>query len=294
MALKLLIKYTFIFVTLAMAGCVNNHSTPKAKVAEMTEAERNTYNMCKYWQEFDFNDTTWLSHKKELEQVFAVWVEGVLKAYYESDTILSWDPIKRASVSEPMLSRFMSMADECFRNPISPWRCEELYIPMLETALASDKASEEDKLRWEDRLAKALMNRQGTIATDFEFVTMSGKTNTLHNINATYTLLYFFNPGCHDCERVSQVIEDSPVVEALIDCDKLKVAAIYPDEDLGEWNKLPRQAINGWTIGRITDEAEREKYDLPAIPNLYLLDKDKSVIIKDGTIEEIIFALQNM
>lgn len=294
MVLKFIQNFTFLCVALAIIGCGNNVSTENTNVAEMTDAERHNYNMCKYWQEFNFNDTTWLSHKKELEQVFAVWVEGVLKAYYENDTILSREPIERAMISGPMLSRFMDMADECFRNPISPWRCEELYIPMLETALKSDKASLEDKMRWEDRLSKALMNRQGKTAADIEFETITGVKSNLHSINATYTLLYFFNPGCHDCERVSQVIEDSPVVEALIDCDKLKIVAIYPDEDLGEWNKLPRRTINGWTIGRITDESEREKYDLPAIPNLYLLDKDKTVIIKDGTIEEIIFALQNM
>ena len=277
-----------------LAGCGNKVSSVDNVEAEMTDAERRIYNTGNYWKEFNFNDTSWLNHKQELEQVFATWVENSLAVYIESDTILTCDPIVRAEVSPQIHSRFMDMADECFRNPISPWRCEELYIPMLETALSYSQASEPDRMKWQDRLTKALMNRQGTTATDFEYQSMAGKRGNLHAIDAPYTLLYFFNPGCHDCERVSQVIEESPVIEALIDCDKLRVAAIYPDEDLSEWNKLPRRMIKGWTIGRITDENEREKYDLPAIPNLYLLDSDKTVIVKDGTIEEIIYLLENM
>ena len=250
--------------------------------------------MVNYWNKFDFKDTTWLSHKQELEKVFAVWVEGTLSAYYDCDTIITGDIVSRASVSKPMLMRFMHMADECFRNPMSPWRCEELYIPILEKAVEIEGIDYAEKLRWIDRLEKAKMNRFNTIATDFDFITDEGKINSLHSIGSQWIILYFFNPGCHDCERVSNVIKDSPVVQALLDCNALTVLALYPDEDLSEWNKHLGEFPKEWTVARYAHENERDKYDLPAIPNVYLLDLDKRVVVKDGNIEDILYLLENM
>ncbi len=257
----------------------------------MTTQEKNLTEMGNYWRNFNFNDTTWLSHDKELEKIFAVWAEGILNAYYDCDTVMSREPITKAANNTRMLQRFMDMADECFRNPISPWRCEELYIPMLEEALKSPIAYETDKMRWRNLLETASMNRQGQTASDFEYITTKNKTGQMHNISTTWTLLYFFNPGCHDCERVSQIITESPVINALIDCGKITILAIYPDEDLSEWKKHNGQLPKTWIEARYMSQKDRDKYDLPAIPNLYLLDSNKKVIIKDGNIEEIIHLL---
>ncbi|MBR5898408.1 MAG: DUF5106 domain-containing protein [Muribaculaceae bacterium] len=287
-------KKGFFYAILALIAVSCSAKSEQHDAVELTPAEKNVEAMANYWNKFNFADTTWLAHEKELEQVFAVWVEGVLAAYYDCDTILTGDIAERASVSKPMFKQFMHMADECFRNPNSPWRCEELYIPILEKAVKIDGVDDAEKLRWNDRLEKAKMNRFNTIATDFDFRTDKGTTGSLHGIDTQWVLLYFFNPGCHDCERVSGVIKDSPIVQALIDCNALTVLALYPDEDLAEWNKHRGEFPKEWTVARYADQSESEKYDLPAIPNLYLLDRDKRVVVKDGNIEDILYILENM
>ena len=64
--------------------------------------------------------------------------------------------------------------------------------------------------------------------------------------------------------------------------------------DLAEWREyrghIPPSWINGYDAGCVV--REKSLYDLHAIPALYLLDRDKRVLVKDSTdvpyIEEVI------
>lgn len=247
----------------------------------------------RYWDDFDFSDTTWLYlPQQEVEGLFLQWAEGALFAYYECDTALSGALIRRAAVNPQMLVRFMEMGEKCFRDPNSPWRCEELYIPMLEAALKAD-AGEAYNRRYREHLRLAMMNRQGTVANDFAYITDARQKGALHDIDAEYLLLYFFNPGCHDCGRVSGVIANSQPVNRLIEQGRLVVVALYPDEDMTAWNEHRGENPLSWITARYACEEDREKYDLPAIPNLYLLGRDKTVLLKDATVEEIIGYLES-
>lgn len=247
----------------------------------------------RYWDDFDFSDTTWLSlPQQEVEGLFLQWAEGALFAYYECDTALSGALIRRAAVNPQMLVRFMEMGEKCFRDPNSPWRCEELYIPMLEAALKAD-AGEAYNRRYREHLRLAMMNRQGTVANDFTYINDARQKGALYEIDAEYLLLYFFNPGCHDCGRVSGIIANSQPVNRLIEQGRLVVVALYPDEDMAAWNEHRGENPKSWITARYACEEDREKYDLPAIPNLYLLGRDKTVLLKDATVEEIIGYLES-
>ena len=80
----------------------------------------------------------------------------------------------------------------------------------------------------------------------------------------------------------------------MIERGRLKVLALYPDEDLTEWrdyrDHIPASWINAYDKGCVV--REKSLYALHAIPALYLLDSRKRVLVKDSTdvaqIEEII------
>jgi hypothetical protein len=87
------------------------------------------------------------------------------------------------------------------------------------------------------------------------------------------------------CRDITEALKRSQIISDLQQQGRLKVLAIYPDENLDEWHKhlsdMPSEWINGYDRGcRI----ERENlYNISAIPALYLLDKDKIVLVKDST-----------
>ncbi len=289
-----LIKLSYIILSLLIfTSCDNKKNGDKKYDSEQSEFDRFTHDVIHYWDGFNFSDTTILSRsKQELEHTFAQWIEMSLALYYDTDSVYTGEVIKRAKINNVMLVRFMDMSETCLNDPNSPFRCEELYIPILREAINSS-VGDEYKMRYRAHLETAMMNRKGTIASDFTYITVLRKEGTLHAIESPYTILYFFNPDCQDCARVSEIIATDGVLNALIDTDKLSILAIYPDEDLNSWNKHQNEFPKSWITGRYSNEYDREKYDLPAIPNLYLLDSEKRVIMKDAIIEHIIHYLAN-
>ena len=99
---------------------------------------------------------------------------------------------------------------------------------------------------------------------------------------------------CPMCKQLREQIGGSPMLSEMIERGRLKVVALYPDEDLAEWREyrghIPPSWINGYDAGCVV--REKSLYDLHAIPALYLLDRDKRVLVKDSTdvpyIEEVI------
>ena len=86
------------------------------------------------------------------------------------------------------------------------------------------------------------------------------------------------------CKTVREAISASPMLNELVERGKLKVLALFPDEDLTEWQEYRPQIlarwINAYDKGCVV--RDRELYDLKAIPALYLLDRDKRVMVKDA------------
>ena len=75
----------------------------------------------------------------------------------------------------------------------------------------------------------------------------------------------------------SQVIKDKLALK------QLKLLAVYTDTDLVLWRKHLPELPGQWIGGR--DEGEylykNNVYDLKALPTVYLLDKNKKVVLKD-------------
>lgn len=86
------------------------------------------------------------------------------------------------------------------------------------------------------------------------------------------------------CRTVREEICASDLLSRYIASGRLKVLAIYPDQDLDEWFRYRSEMPSTWINGYDRECVMRSEgtYNLTAIPSLYLLDKDKTVLIKDG------------
>ena len=202
--------------------------------------------------------------------------------------------MRRASASRPMLDYFTMLAQQVIHDPNSPLRNDEFYIPVMQAVLASPYYDEYERIGPAYDLAMASQNRLGQRANDFRYTLASGATGTLYGVKAEYTLLFINNPGCGMCKQLREQISGSPMLSEMIERGRLKILALYPDEDLTEWRNyrdhIPASWINAYDAGCLV--RENGTYDLTAIPSLYLLDSDKRVLVKDSTdvpyIEEVI------
>ena len=251
-----------------------------------------------FWDNFDFTDTLWTTKADttEMLRAYAAFVAGVVGPTNQ-------EPIRklmqRASASKKMFDYFAMLSEKVLYDPNSPYRSDELYIAVLEAQLASPHYDKYEKMAPEYNLRIVSQNRIGHEANDFDYTLKTGRTSNLYSLKSDFVILYINNPGCTMCREITEVLKQSPIISDLQRKGRLKILAIYPDENLDEWHKhyadLPANWINSYDKGcRI----ERENlYNVRAIPALYLLDKDKRVLVKDsvnvGEIEAVLSQLTN-
>ena len=258
---------------------------PALAPAMLPQEQKMEYMREHYWDKFDFSETTFINQidSTKMLTAFAVYATG----YIPDSLAYKYMPrlMQRASTSKRMYTYFLMLAEGVLHDPNSPLRNDEKYIPVLENAVQSSLLDEYERMPYEYDLEIARQNRIGRIANDFTYTLPSGRTATLHNIKADFTLIFISNPGCPMCREVKEQITTSPMLQELIERKELKVLVIYPDTDLEAWREHLQDYPASWINGYDADQRiEKERlYDLKAIPALYLLDKQKRVMAKDCT-----------
>lgn len=192
-----------------------------------------------------------------------------------------------------LLPELTGLVSRYFYDPNSPLRSEELYLPFAQGLAGCPLITSLDRERYAREARLCALNRPGTRAADFRFVDTAGHRHTLYGIKADMTLLVFGNPDCHACKELQEALEGSEELSGAIASGELKVVDIYIDEDVEAWKEhipeYPASWINGYDPGFVirTDLL----YNVRALPSLYLLSADKTVLLKDATPEQFFAAL---
>lgn len=257
--------------------------------------QRAAYLAQHYWENFNFADTTYVHDADVSEQAMSNYIDVLKRVSPDVASSAIKVMLSKAEVDSVMYAYMTGLYEKYLYDPNSPMRDESLYIPVLQAIIASTKVSEVDKVRPQHLLDLALKNRVGFPATDFVYTLANGSTGRLHGIKADILLLFFYNPDCHNCQQITEQLNESEVVNQLMKGKRLKILAVYPDEDLDAWRKhlpsMPASWINSYD--KSLDIRNKEVYDLKAIPTLYLLDKEKKVVLKDVTFAQVEAYLTN-
>jgi hypothetical protein len=256
--------------------------------------ERAEYLVKHYWDNFNFSDTAYIHVPEITEQAFVDYLDIMPYTSLAVASEAIREMLKRAEAERKVFLYFANLYEKYLYDPNSAMRNDAFFIPVLEAMLASPAVEEKTRPAYLLELAKR--NRPGEKAIDFTYTPADGKSATLYALKADYTLLFFYNPDCRNCQEVSAQLQASPAVESLMKEGKLRILAVYPDEDLQAWKnyllRVPRAWVNAYDAStRLKNE---EIYDLKAIPTLYLLDKDKVVLLKDPTMEKLANYLQEI
>ena len=230
-----------------------------------------------WWRDFDYSDTTQvaLTDTAYMVRLFADWATVLERVPRETGTECVEQVMDRASASENTFGMFVMAAREVLADPNSQLRDDELYMPVLRIRIASPFTDEVTRERCRYRLGILSQNRIGHKANNIR---------TLYGIKAEYTLIFINNPGCEMCRTVREEICASALLSGYIASGRLKVLAIYPDQDLDEWLRYRSEMPSAWINGYDRECVMRSEgtYNLTAIPSLYLLDSGKTVLVKDA------------
>ncbi|WP_286334925.1 DUF5106 domain-containing protein [Bacteroides caecimuris] len=258
--------------------------------AMMTAPEQRADFLVKhYWDNVNFADTNYIHHPEVTEQAWADYCDILNHVPLETAQEAMRKTIERTNVDKKVFTYITDLADKYLYDPNSPMRNEEFYIPVLDAMLDSPLLEEIEKVRPKARRELAQKNRIGTKALNFNYTLASDAQGSLYQLQAEYILLFINNPGCHACTETIDALKNAPIINQLLEQKRLTVLSIYPDEELDEWrkhlNEFPQEWINGYD--KKFAIKEQQLYDLKAIPTLYLLNKEKTVLLKDATAQAV-------
>ena len=81
----------------------------------------------------------------------------------------------------------------------------------------------------------------------------------------------------------------SPVINDLVKQGKLKILMTYVNDDIEAWEKHSTDIPDSWIYSRDTEQKIiiEEIFNIKQFPTMYLLDKDKKVLLKDTAFEKL-------
>jgi thiol-disulfide isomerase/thioredoxin len=152
------------------------------------------------------------------------------------------------------------------------------------------------------RRAYMLMaNLIGAKAADLEMLDTAGKATALYNVEADYTVVIFWDPNCGHCKE--EVPRLDSIYEASWKHHGVKIYAVLSADSKEDVKLVWKQYIREHNLGdwinvyqtKEMEEAEktsqkpsyRQLYDVTMTPTLFLLDKEKRIIGKKLTWQQL-------
>lgn len=241
-----------------------------------------------YWDNYNFADTLLLKSKEMTEQGFVDFIDilnrfsldNASKDIAQKDITrkgISRKGISRKDITQKDISRkgitcftrkafsnaaakerFENLIEHYFEDQQSPVRNDRVYLMFLKEMKNSPCFDETEKERIAFKIKTTNKNLPGDIAINFKFKDENGKEHQLSDYKNQKVILYFYDPDCENCHKVSAWLQTQTIPA------DIKV------------------------IKMIADTHISHVYSLKNMPTIFLLDKENKVILKDCTAQELI------
>lgn len=258
-------------------------STPIPAQHVINVETKQIYRISHYWDNFNFKNSLINIQSNVPEQTFVGYIE-LLSTVPLNEAQKSIDSfMTQAESQKEALVFFENLFEKYLYNPNSSLRNDLFYEFVLRHLLKSEGISNNERARYKLQLQILQKNKPGTKANLFSYWLKSGEMGNLGEIKSPLTLLVFYEPGCVSCEQTLSQMQSSTEINKLINRELLKIVAIYPEGNEQIWKTYQINIPSNWINGLDRDQhiLKNKIYDLKASPTIYLLDKNKFVILKD-------------
>lgn len=260
------------------------------------------YNFYKshYWDGVNFWDgrlayTPFFEDKidKYFSQLVVPNPDSVIK---EIDWMLGY-----ASINEEMNRFLLIKFVNRYLNQKYMWE-DAVFVHLFEKYFSQKTYSwlnETGKKTITDRAYSLMANILGTPASDVELPDPNGTTVSLYALQADYTIVAFWDPTCGHCKEVLPKLDS--FYRAKWKADGLKMYAVAKETEgtKKDWlNFISDNKLQEWSHVYYSKEADKARtdngipgysqlYDVQSFPTLYLLDKEKRIIAKKLTYQQL-------
>lgn len=253
-----------------------------------------------YWDDVHFYDdrlsrTPFFENKvdKYFEQLVYPSPDSVIK---EIDWMMGWAGAN-PEMEKVMLLKFINR----YYTQKYMWE-DKVYVHLFERYIAPTTyswMSESGRKMITDRAYSLMSNIMGNPAPDISLPDTTGTTRRLYDVRAPYVLVTIWDPLCGHCKETLPKIDS--MYQAKWKAEGVKVFALAKETDgkKDDWfSFINKNNLHDWVhvYSSKDSEAERVKanipsysqlYDVQSFPTLYLLDKDKRIIAKKLSFQQV-------
>lgn len=255
---------------------------------------RLTYLVKHYWERTPLSDSLVINQAQTYEWHLADYLSllGALSPEQFTEEIL----LPLETLHGKALTQTLDLYHKYLYEPDSPLGNEDLYRPALQWAISSPQVPQAYQERAKHILELINKNRVGSIASELIYQTLDGKLRRLSRVASPYTILMFGAQGCSSCHIAHEYIKATPIYTQLADQGKLHLLHIVIQ--LPEEQELsPIDSLRSWIeVGRDYQNQVMDKalYDIKASPSIYLLDKDKRILLKNTNLTALTQYLERL
>ncbi|NNF02738.1 MAG: DUF5106 domain-containing protein [Bacteroidia bacterium] len=115
----------------------------------------------------------------------------------------------------------------------------------------------------------------------------TGAYKSMYAINTKFTLLYFWDPDCGHCKTVTPKVKE--YYDRVKEQGILEIYAVCTEIEIDKWKKYIREYDLNWinvADPKLTNNF-RADFDISSTPKIFLLDKDKKIIAKKLSVEQV-------
>ncbi len=291
-----------------LAALLTSMKEPKVLIAKPVTREDsvNNYNYYKqhYWDGITFMDDRIIRTPFFLPKVEKYFREVLSPApdsiIQESDYLLL-----RARTAPEMYKFLLNWLTDEYIYPKYMGQ-DAVFVHLFERYHSKGVSSwlnEKQMTAISNRAYMLMSNLIGEQAANLEMVDSSGKSMPLYNVSAPYTIVCFWDPTCSHCRQ--EVPEMDSMYHAKWQREGVSIYGVLTDtKEQSKWKEfMNKYNLQSWINVYQTDQQKKieedakkpsykQLYDVTQTPTLYLLDKDKRIIAKKLTWQQMDDVLQ--
>lgn len=260
---------------------------------ELNEMEKRTYTVEHFFDHFDFTDVELIRSNvyttSAIDYMSLYSNPNLTQDQLEAEFIKAVDKIMYEAMDNSLIYSFIT---EYLVGGFEKFHFDKVLEYIAETYAPEQCENEERKSDLQTRLKKYAELSVGKPAPEIIIPDVNGKEIKLSEIQADYTLVIFWASWCPHCNEILPQIHN--VYQSSINFKKMSVLSISLDKEKTDWIKaltegnytwLNTSDLKGWDSRAAID------YNVYATPTMFLLDKNKNIVAKPITFEELKQAL---
>ncbi len=249
-----------------------------------------------YWDNFDLSDPR-LLHSPVYNQKIKTYFKQLVPLQPDSVIHAIDRVIALARTSKECVSYLVWYFTVEYQNP-KYMGFDKVFVHMVDRYFAKEPIAHTSA-----SVLKLLKERAGKIrplllgnrAPELILQDTSGNFVSFYGLKSRFTLLFFWDYQCHICKR--QLAELVPLYPQLKKQYGLQLYGICINPDLKAWKSavrnrhLPGIQVNGT---RTLKGDFTKLYDIHGTPQLFLLDKNKRIVAKQFSVNQLEKILENL